>query len=439
MYQQERGDLDLVATGDSLITRPLSCYSEEAFRKLVEIIRSAPVAFTNLEMLIHEFEGFPAAESGGTYTVTDPTKADELKWMGFNLFARANNHSMDYGIEGMLATSRVLDERGMVHAGVGRNLAEARSPAYLEVGQGRVALLSATSTFASFGRAGHQRPDMPGRPGLNPLRYRIRYVVDEETLGVLRKASEALGYEALKARRRQWLRREEREDEFDFFGLKFVLGDEFAIRTEPHQGDMQENLKWVKEARRQADWVVFSLHSHESGAQLEHPAEFVETFARACIDAGVDVFIGHGPHFLRGVEIYKGRPIFYSLGNFIFQNETVLRLPADIYERYRLGHDATPADLYDARTDQDRKGFPADPVFWESVVAVCRFRQRQLQEVELWPVALGYGKHRVHRGRPMLAQGDQAEQIIAKLASLSERYGTQITYEDGVGRVVLSG
>ena len=52
------------------------------------------------------------------------------------------------------------------------------------------------------------------------------------------------------------------------------------------------------------------------------PADFIPIFARAVIDAGADVFVGHGPHVLRGIEIYKGKPIFYSLSNFIFQNET---------------------------------------------------------------------------------------------------------------------
>ena len=78
------------------------------------------------------------------------------------------------------------------------------------------------------------------------------------------------------------------------------------------------------------------------------------------IDAGADVFVGHGPHVLRGIEIYKGKPIFYSLANFIFQNETVLRMPEDSYEEYSLGDGAQPADYLDARYDKDRRSFPAD-------------------------------------------------------------------------------
>ena len=81
-----------------------------------------------------------------------------------------------------------------------------------------------------------------------------------------------------------------------------------------------------------ADIVIVSLHCHESGANRSVPADFIPIFAKAVIDAGADVFVGHGPHVLRGIEIYKGKPIFYSLSNFIFQNETVLRMPEDSYE-----------------------------------------------------------------------------------------------------------
>src|SRR6187402_189145 len=99
------------------------------------------------------------------------------------------------------------------------------------------------------------------------------------------------------------------------------------------------------------------------------PAQFLVTFARAMVDAGADVFAGHGPHVLRGVEIYKGKPILYSLGDFIFQNETLLRLPSENYETYELGADAHVADFNDRRYQNDQAGFPADRLIWEAMVA----------------------------------------------------------------------
>src|SRR5205823_6126388 len=130
------------------------------------------------------------------------------------------------------------------------------------------------------------------------------------------------------------------------------------------------NLKWIKEARRQAEWVLVSAHCHENGFGREEPPQFLQTFARACIDGGADAFIGHGPHYIKGVEVYRGKPILYSIGNFILQNELV-RQPAEIYDRFGLDSTATPGQMYDARTANDTRGFPSDPIYWESVVVSC--------------------------------------------------------------------
>ena len=159
----------------------------------------------------------------------------------------------------------------------------------------------------------------------------------------------------------------------------------------------------VKSAATLADHVIVTIHAHEGGRTRLEPAEFLVTFARAMIDAGADVFVGHGPHVLRGIEIYKGAPILYSLGDFIFQNETLLRYPADNYDDQRLGPDAQPNDYLNRRYDFDKSGFPADPPIWESVVAMPRFRDGRLAELALHPISLGFGGARHVRGRPMLA------------------------------------
>ena len=79
----------MALTGDSLITRRLSVYDEPEYLEMIELIRSADVAFTNLEMVLHDYEPFPMAESGGTWTRGDPALAGELAWAGFDLVARA--------------------------------------------------------------------------------------------------------------------------------------------------------------------------------------------------------------------------------------------------------------------------------------------------------------------------------------------------------------
>jgi len=116
----------MALTGDSIITRKLSVYNEPEFLKMIELIRSADVAFTNLEMLFHDYEPYPMHQSGGTYMRAEPALAKELSWAGFDLVSRANNHSADYGVLGMRLTTKYVVEAGLVHAGVGESLAEAR-------------------------------------------------------------------------------------------------------------------------------------------------------------------------------------------------------------------------------------------------------------------------------------------------------------------------
>lgn len=71
------------------------------------------------------------------------------------------------------------------------------------------------------------------------------------------------------------------------------------------------------------------------------------------IDASADVVVGHGPHVLRGIEVYKGRPIFYSLANFIFENDLVELQPADSYELLGLDGDSLPSDYFSRRSKND--------------------------------------------------------------------------------------
>jgi poly-gamma-glutamate synthesis protein (capsule biosynthesis protein) len=181
-----------------------------------------------------------------------------------------------------------------------------------------------------------------------------------------------------------------------------------------------------------------TIHAHEGNGDRSVPAKFLITFARAMIDAGADVFVGHGPHVLRGIEVYKGKPIFYSLGNFIYQNQTLLRLPYENYERYNLGSNAHVADFNDARYDFGRKGRPVTPEIWESVIAVPRWRGKELIEIKLYPVSLGFGKFRTKRGRPMFADPDLSKKIIEDLKRLSKPFGTTIDLKEGIGIVKLS-
>lgn len=422
---EQREPFTLVLTGDSIITQRLSVFKEPEFTGLMDIIRGSDAAFTNLETLFHDYEGPPAHESGGTWMRTDPPIIKELVWAGFDLVSRANNHAGDYGALGAQITSRYVREAGLVEAGVGNSLNEAREAKFLETPKARVALISAASTFTAHSRAGNTRGDMPARPGLSPLRFTTTYVITPDRMADLKRvASEMSGTPPPAG------------DTLNFGGRRYITGAVAGTRTEPHKQDVDEIARVVRSAATLSDIVIVSLHCHEGGADRSVPADFIPIFARAVIDAGADVFVGHGPHVLRGVEIYKGKPILYSLSNFIFQNETLLRMPVDSYEEYNLGADAQTSDYLDSRYDKDRRSFPADREYWDSVLATTKWQGGKFVELQLHPITLGFQTSRADRGRPRLATGADAVRILEMMTTRSKAFGATVTVKGGVGSIV---
>jgi len=436
-HQTADEEFTMALTGDSIITRKLSVYEEPEFLQMIELIRSADMAFTNLEMLFHDYEPYPMAESGGTWMRADPALADDLVWAGFDMVSRANNHTGDYGTLGMELTTKYVAETGIVQAGVGLSLAEAREAKFLETSTARVALISISSSFARHMGASRSRDDVPARPGLNPLRYKTTYVVPETDFEQLRQTGESLDqFTDMDGHPRGT--DDEKPGEMDIFGRNFAIGDEHVVRMEANEDDVQEITAVVSNASRVADFTIVTIHAHEHAGRRELSPEFLHVFARAMIEAGADVFVTHGPHILRGIEIYQGKPIFYSMGNFMFQNETLLRLPSDNYERYDLDGNAHVADFNDARYENDTEGFPTLVENWESIIAVPTFRGGNLSELQLYPISLGYGAPRQVRGRPLFAEPELARKIIGDLQRLSKPYGTEIEFRRGIGIVELT-
>lgn len=449
LYESESRNLTLALTGDSMLSRRLTVFEEERFLKLRELLNDADVAFTNLESCVRDSqEGVPTM-SVGTYMTTEPELLEDLKWFGINLVSVANNHAFDWSEEGVLCNGQHLDNAGLVYAGAGRNLREAVRPAYLDTRQGRVALIAATSMYEEWFRATNQRVDARGKPGLNVLGFQKSYVVDTRAFDQLRRIGAGLAFDAERQRRHAFGFFSSSEvggtceDQYEFQGSRYSVGDSFEVHSAVAELDALENLRQVRDARRQADWVLFSLHYHELGGktlftatkrtEVEEPAEFVVDFAHRCIDEGVDVFIGHGSHVCLGIELYKGKPIFYSLGDFIMQNETMQVFPAHAYDRFAMEPFSTPADFLDTRSDSNRKAHPADPMFWETVVPLCRFRGGELRDVTLYAIDVGFGRPRPQRGRPLIADEEVGGKILARLARLSRNLGTEVRTVDGRG------
>lgn len=130
--------------------------------------------------------------------------------------------------------------------------------------------------------------------------------------------------------------------------------------------------------------VVVSVHAHEQEQTKKDPADVLRTFAHRVIAEGAAVVVGHGRHLWRGVELYRGRPIFYSLGNVVGQNELTHRLPSDSYETFRIDPTQHPGELFRKRSQADRHGFPSDRRYWhywQTVVEACRWNGGALSEI----------------------------------------------------------
>jgi poly-gamma-glutamate capsule biosynthesis protein CapA/YwtB (metallophosphatase superfamily) len=418
------GSFVLALGGDAIITRRLSPFTEPAFVRLMDMVRGADAAFVNLEMLFHDYEPAPAHQSGGTYMRAEPALARELVWAGFDLVSLANNHTGDYGVEGMRLTRQHAEAAGLVAAGAGENLHEAREARFLETADGRVALISVASTFPEHSAASRPRDAVRGRPGLNPLRFTTTRTIRREQMPRLRAMFREVGINVPAS-----------GDTLRALNTTFVAGDSVRVRTAPNPQDVTEIAAVVRNASRLADYVIVTIHTHEGGESRSEPAEFLVAFARAMIDAGADVFVGHGPHVLRGIELHRGKPIFYSLGDFIFQNETVLRLPQENYATYGLGENQHVADFNAARYSNDTRGFPSDREIWESVVPIVRWRGEVLEAIELHPITLGFGKPATVRGRPMLADRELGQKILNDLITRSRPFATAIETRDGVGHI----
>ncbi|MEJ0034969.1 MAG: CapA family protein [Gammaproteobacteria bacterium] len=420
----KEGEVVIVTTGDSIIMRHLQAIGRPGVDRLWGLIRGADVAFTNFETQITDFTIPAAQQSGGTYMSSPPWVIDELEWAGFDMVSDANNHAGDYGPDGLRSTLAALAKSHLAYAGAGENLAFARAPAYVDTKKGRVALISVTSSFPSASVAGAQRKDLRGRPGINPLHHSRTNTVPQATFDVLKQLTGSTG------------------NKVTYGDDEFVVGDKVSTLTKADPDDMRELMASIKDAKAQADFVVVSIHHHEfeSPADRLQPAAFGIEFAHAAIDAGADIVTGHGYHQLRGVEVHHGKPILYSLGDFIFENDLVRFQPADNYAKAGLGNENLVSDFYSARSNNDTGRYSADRRYWQTAVAEAVFSQQdhKLKALRLHPVSLNfYDSKRSTRGQPAPASPKESGEIFEDIRKNSTPFGTKFDYQNGLITVVL--
>jgi hypothetical protein len=407
--------ISFAAAGDLLGPyRPTLQLDDPMFSKVVAIFHGADVGFANEEGSTFDmatFTGWLGAENGGGYPLHTLAVARAFKAMGISLISRANNHATDWGTAGMLASDAALDAIGIVHAGTGRSLEAARAAAYLESPAGRVALVASASTFPGMSPAGDPGRGAGPRPGLNPLHVQRVTLVTAREMGELsRIARRESGGDP--GRPYPATRRLRLDDQY------FELSERPGITYDVSDTDRSAIIHSIFEARRSADFVVYSIHAHETltgNSDEPAPADFLPPLFHSVIDAGADVVLRSGPHVLGGIEIYKGKPIFYGLGSLFFDLPRGLTVASE-----------GPA--------ADRVTLTFPPSWYDSAVAVSDFQGGKLTRVLVYPLMLETTEG-ARRGLPRRAFGADARRILETIRRCSAVFGTQLRIVSDVGIV----
>jgi poly-gamma-glutamate capsule biosynthesis protein CapA/YwtB (metallophosphatase superfamily) len=435
-----RDGFTLACVGDCIISRPLSelAAHDSDFAAVAALLRSADLACGNLETTIVDMDGFggaPYSWDGDWPLTSEPAVAGDLAALGVRLVARANNHVLDWGLEGMRETSARLKRASIAFAGVGEHQGQARTAAYAETAKGRVGLVSFATTYRPTTDALAAYGACPGRPGLSGLELRKVTVVPAEVFGQLEDIHRKLDGQS--AGRVQG-------GTLSLFGQSFERGDAFQYRYEPAAHDLKQILQNIRLGKQHADALVVAVHAHEStnDAFPQLPARFLTQLARDCIDAGADVFMVSGIHHLGPIEIYRGRPILYGLANF-FWSDIQQPLPEELYRKnealvaaaFEQPDRVTDADLANLMNAQSF----ASHLPFESLLVTSHFEAGRITELRLHPLDLGYGAPLTRSGVPRRASDELGARILQRVQDVSAAFGSnvQIDITDGIGIVRL--
>jgi poly-gamma-glutamate synthesis protein (capsule biosynthesis protein) len=337
----------IVLLGQSLIQHDLRPQKWDGMKIFARMFAGADACFTDLETTIIGSHGGAVTRDPALLHRADPSVIDCLTAMHVDLFATANNHAFDVGTGGITDTMSALADRHVAFAGTGTDVAGASAPGYLASRYGKVALVAmATGKIREGGAA------TPERPGVNEIRQDSPGVLNEE--------------------------------------------------------DVTRFLAAIRQAAQQSAMVIAYNHNHYWEQAIADTPDWQKKLARRCIDAGAHIFVSHGAPLLQGIEVYKDRPIFYDLGNFIYQSPDAAN--------------------------------PYGPETWRSVIAECRFDARGLQRATLTPITLnpeglGGPADFETKGRPSIAAGPQAQSILEHLAAMCSPLGTQLRIAGGLGRL----
>ncbi len=418
-------------------------------RSIVDILTNADAVFANAEFSTPK----PLTPPGLCMYLTSVTQEtlDELADLNIRLVSFANNHTVDYGWQGALETMEAAQARGLIPCGIGRNLEQARKARFLDTEKGRVGVVAACTTWSERALASMPGADTAARPGLSPLRWSVSYVLPDPEFQALKHIDELLGTrQSMQEVSRVETWKPLGEDQFKFGSamqgnLLIQRGEKPEVRTRVHEEDQEALLRSIQDAARRSDVVIATLHTHEGINEnwyAAQPPAFVEEFARKTIDAGASVFVGQGAHFSRGVEIYKGRPIFYNLGSLLMEFEAgESMISPEMYNTYGLGSGARPSDLHSGRAkDQNGNwsGFYSERKFSKNFFVIMDLENGRVN-CRIVPIDLDMrNENNLKRGLPVIAGEDTAREFVQDLTQSSQKYGTKFFYDAQQGYIDFS-
>ncbi|CAN7644571.1 CapA family protein [Pararhizobium sp. LjRoot238] len=403
----------LAVTGQSLIKHDIRPISDPAFLEVQSLLHNADLSFTNFEgTILGDHGGWPL--KGSFFGCSDPVVLDALRSIGFQGLSLSNNHAFDLGPSGVLSTLEEVEKRGFLHAGLGRDHSDVSQASIRTIGGRRVAIVAMDGgpgpDFMYAADAGNNRP---GRPGVNRLGLSQMIEVDAPAFAQLKAIRDQVGYTAIDLANDSQPDDAPRltpECELAISRAVFKRSDKFGRDVKIDEPDLQRNLASIATAAGDGCLVIAYLHHHHWASNWHEVPGWVSGVARQCIDAGAAMFVSHGAPVLQPIEIYRSRPIFYSLGNFIF-------------------HVRSEKSTWTA------------PEVWESVVGRCSFGpDNGLVEITLHPVVIG-GDEALQNGvlerrlAPHLATGERAKRILRRVSEQSARLGVEITIAGDIGTI----
>lgn len=264
-------DITMVMVGDNYVQRK---DPDTAFAPALPYLKDADIGFCNLETVVADAK-YLSPHDHDTRPRTDEWIFPHYIKAGFNVYNIANNPSYYHGLACFSRGLEVLDAAGVVYGGGGRTIAEARKPAVIEKKGTKVAFVCRTSVCAVDAGATADRAGV--------ARFRVSTAYEPRSR------------------------------------IQEVPGSPPIVHTFPDPEDRAALKEDIRTARSQADVVVVSWHwgvSPATGGAGEL-VDYQTEMAHFALDVGADMVVGHHPHVLQPIEIYKGKPVVYSLANWV--------------------------------------------------------------------------------------------------------------------------